>query len=226
MKNRSQINFTKINIGCGYDKKDDYINVDINADCHPDILISNNDDSEILRNHYELVYARDVLEHIYREKTLETLLNWSDYLKIGGEVELQTSDIVGIIDLIKTDTSWNNHYGMTICMFGNQTIDGDFHYTGFTHKTLQVFMIAAGFEIIDMHTKDGWLLNCRAQKVQDWTNHNPEDDIVKFAFQSALGRLPEDFHYTIYKDYLAKDILKSIWSSPERLVKVARDLSL
>ena len=226
MPQKEQLKFSQINIGSGYDYKDNFINVDVDPACKPDILIIDNDDSEILRNHYELVYAKDVLEHISRDNTLQTLLNWSDYLKIGGILNVETSDIEGIIDIMREDSSFANQYGMTICMFGNQKHPGDFHYTGFTQKTLSVFLKAAGFDILSIETKDRWLINATAKKVHDWSFFDNKENIVDYAFKTALGRLPDPYHYIYFNDKPEKEILFSIWSSKERLFKSAIDNDL
>src|ERR1041384_6056075 len=59
---------TRINVGCGYDKRPGYLNIDVDPACSPDILIVNEDDSLVPRGHFEEVVANDVLEHVPRAK--------------------------------------------------------------------------------------------------------------------------------------------------------------
>lgn len=43
----------KLNIGCGYDKRDGYLNIDSDPACCPDILIIDNDLSGLPKGHFE-----------------------------------------------------------------------------------------------------------------------------------------------------------------------------
>lgn len=212
----------RLNIGCGYDKREGYLNVDMEPACEPDLLVTPDDDSAIPRGHFVEVHARDVLEHIPRSKTLEALLNWSDYLVDGGRLNLQTSNVEGVIDMMRANPVFDHQFGMTICLFGNQTQDGDFHFTGFTELTLRVHLLAAGFEIDSMETVDGWLLKATARKVEDWTASLGADDLVGAGFQAAFGRDPDPHNRVVLSGVAPKDALRSIWSSPERLYVTAR----
>ena len=60
----------KLNIGCGYDKREGYLNVDVDPACAPDLLIRDGDYSPIPRRQFEEVLAKDVLEHIPRAQTI------------------------------------------------------------------------------------------------------------------------------------------------------------
>lgn len=55
----------KINIGCGYNKKDGFINIDGDVKCSPDILMDLEIDNIPLEdNSVEFVQAHHILEHI------------------------------------------------------------------------------------------------------------------------------------------------------------------
>ena len=75
---------TKINIGCGYDKRPDFLNIDSDPACAPDILIINNDLSGLPQGHFEEAIALDVLEHIPRAQMMGALFDWAALLKTGG----------------------------------------------------------------------------------------------------------------------------------------------
>ena len=84
---------TKINMGCGRDKRPGYLNVDTDPAASLDILLVNGDDSMIPRQHFVEVLARDVLEHIPRAQTLAALLDWADYLVDGGKLTDKGRDL-------------------------------------------------------------------------------------------------------------------------------------
>ena len=51
----------KLNVGCGYDKRPDYLNIDVDPACEPDVLIVDNDFSPIPTGYFDEVLAKDVL---------------------------------------------------------------------------------------------------------------------------------------------------------------------
>jgi len=65
--------FTKMNYGCGYDKKKGYLNVDLDPACNPDYLVQNYDLAPLPRQHFREIYAKDILEHVKRSQTLNIL---------------------------------------------------------------------------------------------------------------------------------------------------------
>jgi len=96
---------SRLNVGCGYDKRAGYLNIDIHAACEPDILIRDGDYSAIPHDHFEEVYAHDVLEHFPRRQTLGVLLDWASWLKTGGKLLCQTTSILGAADHLQRGTS-------------------------------------------------------------------------------------------------------------------------
>jgi len=216
----------KLNIGCGYDKREGYVNVDVDPACEPDILVSLSDDGGIPRQYFEEVLAHDVLEHIPRSSTLAALLTWSDYLALGGRLVIQTSNVEGVIDMMRSHPRFDHQYGMTICMFGNQAHPGDFHYTGFAELTLRVYLMAAGFIVESMETVEGWLLTAVCRKVEDWTCDVNASDVVAAGFQRAFGRDQDPHNWVALDGVPPKEALHRIWSSPERLFVTARRYGL
>jgi hypothetical protein len=230
--------YTKINFGCGYDKKDGFLNVDVDAACNPDLLIKNDDYSVIPQNHFEEIYAKDVLEHISRADTLSALLDWASYLKPGGKLMVETTNILGVAKQLQSHPKFADQYGWTICLYGNQVHPGDFHHTGFTKTTLTVQLLAAGFKIDSIREVDDWLFYIDCHKVSDWTkvlhdNRNKSDKAFTTAiFKSAFGRKPDADGQTHILEGLRTNSLsreqavKHLFSSPERLFYTAKQNKL
>lgn len=185
----------RINLGCGYDKRPGYLNVDVDPACRPDLLLDPADDSVIPRGHFREVYARDVLEHIPRPQTLHALLNWASYLQPEGRLVLQTSHILGVARKLGQMPSFADQYGWTICLFGNQAHPGDFHFTGFTETTLRVFLGAAGFSIESLEEREGWLFHVAAVKREDLfaplQERAGDDAFITRIYRDILGRAPD-----------------------------------
>jgi hypothetical protein len=210
-----------LNIGCGYDKRPGYLNIDMDPACEPDFLVGPDNADDLPADYFQKVLAKDVLEHIPRTQTLSALLQWARYLQLGGRLELQTSSIYGVVDMMRQQESFAYHYGMTVCMFGSQAHPGDFHYTGFTEQTLRVHLLAAGFMPISVKLCDGWLFHVQAMKYEDWTTEPAEGDKIAFLSERALGRQPDPHHYSVFEHISYLEAARIVYGSSERLFYVA-----
>ena len=223
----------RLNFGCGYDKREGYLNVDSDPACEPDVLLVDNDLSVLPRHGFDEILAHDVLEHIPRAVTPAILLEWADLLTDGGKLVLQTSSIEGVASQLADNPSFRDQHGWTICLFGNQAHPGDFHLTGFTDMTLSVHLLAAGFRVDSMWVTDHWLLHAEATKVADWTDvveqHATSDDeeFLAAAYRAMLDRESDDSGRVHFTNALAegrasrRDVVKELGSSPEHLFVVA-----
>lgn len=77
----------KLNLGCGFFKKEGYINVDSNPDMYPDILYDLNvEPYPFPADHFELIEADHVIEHLDRPfdimKEIHRILKNNGMLKI------------------------------------------------------------------------------------------------------------------------------------------------
>jgi len=222
----------KLNLGCGYDKREGYLNVDVDPACAPDILILDEDYSRIPRRHFEEVLAKDVLEHIPRTQTLAALLDFSDYLVDGGKLILQTSSILGVAAKLQETNRYADHHGWTICLFGNQAHPGDFHHTGFTDVTLTVQLRAAGFKVDSLELRDDWLFHAEASKVENWAAaaEDPairhDRDFLQAVYRQAFFRDVDETGTTHWGNALRagatrKHVARELFSAPERLFRIA-----
>lgn len=225
-----------LNVGCGYDKRTGFLNVDMDPNCQPDLLIKDNDFSVLPRRYFDKLIAYDVLEHIHRSETPNALLEWADLMSIDAQVEVETSNVLAIVDLMRANNSYANHANCTIYMYGNQMHAGDYHLTGFTEITLRVQMAAAGFEIDSFIHHMDWILLAKGRKVEDWAElvdtgtHLSNSDFIVAAYEAALFRSPEEPFHSMEVGWLdsgEKDrraILKKLYASDERRLKIAATL--
>jgi predicted SAM-dependent methyltransferase len=220
-----------INIGCGYDKRPGFLNVDSDPACEPDILLAGNDFSHLPKRAFEHALAHDVLEHIERTETANALLEWVDLLKIGGTMALQTSSVLGVAKLMERHQNYCDHANFTIYLFGNQQHPGDYHHTGFTEQTLRVHLISAGLEVIDLALIDHWLFAVETRKVSDWSAladaGMDNADFIAAACREALFREPEEVFANLWLGWLdagahdQRGILKMLYASEERRLRIA-----
>lgn len=230
---RTKVIPVKLNFGCGYDQREGYYNVDSDPACKPDLLLVDNDLSAIPRNHFDEVLARDVLEHIPRPQALAVVLEWVDMLRTDGVLKVQTSSIEGVAERLAALPSFADHYAWTLCLFGNQAHPGDFHFNGFTNRSLHVHLLAAGLQVDGIWLEDQWLLSAQGTKTASWTDAldgtdtMSVDEFVAHVFRAALGRDPDDLGGTHLRRELdrgrltRREALKMLMSSPERLFNTA-----
>lgn len=224
---------SKLNFGCGYDQRDGYYNVDSDPACNPDLLLVDHDLSSIPRNHFEEVLARDVLEHIPRTQSLAVILEWVDMLRVGGVLHVQTSSIEGVAERLAANPSFAEHHAWTLCLFGNQAHPGDFHFTGFTNRSLHVHLLAAGLQVDGIWLDEFWLLGAQGTKTSSWTDalENADrmkvDEFVDHIFAVAFGREPDRDGGAHMRTELKagrisrREALKTLMASPERLFRTA-----
>lgn len=228
----------KLNFGCGYDKRAGYYNVDSDPACQPDLLLVDNDLSVLPRDYFHEILARDVLEHIPRTMSLAVILEWVDMLSMGGLLHVQTSSIEGVAERLAANPAYADQHGWTQCLFGTQAHRGDFHFTGFTHRTLTVHLLAAGLQIDGIWLEDHWLLASQTTKTSSWTDGLADTDSMKIEqfvdhiYRVAFNREPDRYGGEHMRTELGagritrRDALKQLMSSPERLFGTATAYSL
>lgn len=145
----------KVNLGCGVNYKQGWINIDkfsIKADLHSDINKLNINNESV-----DLIYCSHVLEHI---PFTEEKIVWDEIyriLKFGGDLWFIVPDFLWVIQqMINAKDEWNNFYKITddildpqygfgfgpgndiihgelmTHVFGNQINEGQYHRNAYT----------------------------------------------------------------------------------------------
>lgn len=224
----------KLNIGCGYNKINGYVNIDVDPACSPDILIVNNDLSIFEDGEFDEVLATDVLEHISHKYTMHALLEWARILKLGGRLKLQTSLVYGVVDIMRNCPKFATEFNFMRCLFGNQEHPGDFHHNAFTERTLAAYLHAAGFSVHGFCIKDQWLISCDVEKVADWrallAADVGDEEFVKRSYISVLHRFPAEELHTYVAQLQAgrsrDDLLRTLVASPENLYNIGASMDV
>jgi glycosyltransferase involved in cell wall biosynthesis len=185
----------KVNLGCGFDNRTGYLNIDLN-DFHGADLVSDVTRLDLLPSlHYEQAVANDVLEHIPRAKCQNALKEWNRILQFDGMLILQVPNVIGLLKLL-TDAdqqSFEAQNHLLQCLFGTQGYSGDFHYNGFTEVTLRSLLISSGFELITIKERDVWLFEVEAKKIthrerDKWIDAKTDEEFVRQAYANIIGR--------------------------------------
>ena len=154
----------KLNLGCGFDHRAGYLNVDFVEAHSPDLLSDVRILSELEKGSFEEILARDVLEHLPRTDTAATLDRWSELLVTGGRLVIRTTDVIGLAGMLSHHRGPSDQLVLLQNLFGTQAYDGDYHLTGFTESSLRWQLHQAGLEVVSMERFDHWLLDCVAVK--------------------------------------------------------------
>jgi predicted SAM-dependent methyltransferase len=156
----------KLNLGCGFDIRSGYLNIDFQDFHHPDLVADIRKLDMLPSEFYEEIIARDCLEHFPRCDTEPALAEWSRLLQSGGILKLRVPNLIGLLELflMESKQSVEDHKLLVQCMYGTQAYNGDWHFTGFTRILLEHYLEKAGFHNIKLTSKDHWLFDVTCEK--------------------------------------------------------------
>jgi hypothetical protein len=156
----------RLNLGCGWDHRAGYLNVDLQDFHKPDLVADVTDLALLPDGSYREIVAQDILEHISRTKTLDVLTRWSQLLAPGGTLTLRVPsllDLVALFDRPENQARARQELLMQ-SLFGTQAYDGDYHLTSFTRPLLTDYLTTAGLRVTRWELKDEWLFDVDAAK--------------------------------------------------------------
>ena len=156
----------RINLGCGFDHRDGYLNVDFQDFHHPDLVADVRDLGMLPSGYYEELIAQDVLEHLPRTEVLAALREWSRLLAPGGQLVLRVPDIIGLAKLLAERQDLAEQEILLQNLYGTQAYSGDFHFFGFTEVVLRHYLALAGLEVAELRHRDQWLFDAVAVRVE------------------------------------------------------------
>lgn len=157
----------KLNLGCAKDIKKGYKNVDLHYR-HPDVI---NEDISCLSfvedNSVEEIIAKDIIEHLPLQKSIECLRTWYGYLQDEGTIHIQTTNFPAIISAYAMgiwDLGVLNYMlfaGVNYTDVGSQ--ECDFHKSTYSLHDLRHILESIGYTVIE--TKE--------DKIDDRLRNNP-----------------------------------------------------
>lgn len=204
----------KINLGCGFDKRDGFLNIDINAFHHPDLVCDVTNLQILPSSYYKYAIANDILEHIPRLKTRNVLREWNRILLIDGRLELRVPNVSGLLSLLrkKRNRTPAMHDKLLQRLFGTQSYHGDFHYTAFTDVLIIDMLHEAGFVVESMGIKEEWLFEVLARKVADRHVDSifflSDEEFLFATYKKLLGREPDPEGYEYYLNSIRSGIVR------------------
>lgn len=178
---------TRMNVGCGYDTRAGYFNVDLQPKHNPDLVADATHLPMLPSGHFEEILAQDVLEHFERERTQPALDEWSRLLQPDGVLILRVPSLLDMFEMLSAPDHREFEKAQSIVhlMYGTQAYTGDYHLTGFTPALLDGYLRRAGLLICEASLLHGWLFDIRARR----TDHlESATEFVQGAYFRILGR--------------------------------------
>ncbi len=228
----------KLNLGCGNDYREGYVNVDMNASHRVDLESDVTWLKTIADRSCVEVLAQDVLEHIPRARGATALKEWNRVLENGGTLRLRVPSLIHLLGLLKDENrqSVQEQKQLIQCLYGTQGYEGDFHFNGYTEVTLRQDLLAAGFELTQLEIVDEWLFDAEARKVR----HTAPDAVLRMAsdedfiatlYKTLLGRAPGPeglaYYLAVLKNGITREAAQeSVASSAEAVSRAERQRSL
>lgn len=149
---------TKLHLGCGNVRLEDFINIDSRKTPATDMLM---DIAELSfsDNSIDVIYCCNVLEHISYLIVPDILKEWHRVLCQGGELILRVPDLdINIVNYIKGriyhfgKDIWNDNY-MGEILGGGQGYETSFHKSFFTYEYLKGILLNVGFSKVQRVNK-------------------------------------------------------------------------
>lgn len=158
------LNGLKLNLGCGFDKRDGYLNIDIRTDVGADVVMNlDNIPYPFADNSAEEVIAKDILEHFSFRDIERMIRELHRILKSGGKLVIQTPDleqIMGSIGRGEISGFWNISYWL----YGGQDYRENCHKLIFTKDELKLLLEKIGFRVDNLYS-GGTNLVCDAVRI-------------------------------------------------------------
>ena len=145
MKNSKNTNqLTKVNLGCGFDYRQGWVNVDALTKFKPDSIHDLHSPLPLTNESVDYVLAQDILEHFTKEDLLRLLSDLSRITRIGGLVEIRVPSVTAITNRLRKFPEARNQF-----LYGATAHTGIFgaHKVGFTPEYLVFLFISNGFEL-------------------------------------------------------------------------------
>lgn len=129
----------KLNVGCGSDVREGYVNIDLNSKDSRVVLGDVSDLSEYEDESVDEVLALDIVEHFPLKEVEGVLGEWCRVLKRGGVLRLMTPDVDVVMQMFykkagSGEISWRR---LSEIVYGNQKNDFQFHKVIFSFAWLE-----------------------------------------------------------------------------------------
>jgi predicted SAM-dependent methyltransferase len=144
----------RLHLGCGFEKWDEYINIDLNKEIsNPDIISDAASLPFIKDNSVDTIESYHLIEHFGHHKVIKAFIEWKRCLKPGGEIIFETPNLGPVLEeFCKMKANSGEVVGdfgdgsIYETIYGGQKDIGNYHLACFTIGTLMLLLKMAGFK--------------------------------------------------------------------------------
>jgi ubiquinone/menaquinone biosynthesis C-methylase UbiE len=147
----------RLHLGCGEQHFDGYLNLDyppsshnvmqVQADAWANILTLDFPDQSV-----DEVRLHHVFEHFNRVTALAMLIKWHRWLKVGGQLCIETPDLMGSAKTLLSDKSFKTKMGVARHLAGDQAATWAYHLEHWFPERYKHTLGQLGFENIKVET--------------------------------------------------------------------------
>ena len=147
-----------LNVGCGDRTFEEYppgykcINYDQRKLSKVDEVGDVKDLSRYPDEHFNYIFASDIIEHFPITQTKKILTEWKRVLMVGGIMEFRMPNLMTICKKYV-----NREYDAKLTswlLYGGQEYPGNFHYVGFDRAFFNTVILPLGFKEIEYKDAD------------------------------------------------------------------------
>lgn len=177
----------RMNVGCGYDVRPGYLNVDLHERHGPDLVADVTSLSMLPSDWFTEIVAQDVLEHVERHRVEIALTEWARLLAPEGVIQVRVPSLELLFRMLAHPKNRPADEAAKVIhlMYGTQAYTGDYHLAGFTAPVLEKHLNDAGLQICKADIAHGWCFDVHARKT---TTLQDAGEFVYSAYFRVLGR--------------------------------------
>ncbi len=179
----------RLNLGCGYQKLEEYINIDSIERFNPDFIHDLSKPLPFPENSVHEIQAMDLFEHFDKYIRYIVMENWANILVKGGKINLQVPNMAHILSLegkVDIESLMELIYGETMIASKAYSWHYGNHKWGYTRKSLFEFGRIFGiyFSILDVNGN----IKAEGIKMQDMEFDNEKIKIYSFGNDKGVGK--------------------------------------
>ncbi len=128
----------KLNLGCGLDHKEGFVNIDAVAAVNPDLLHDLHQPLPFADNSVSEILAQDILEHFTKEDSQKVVAEICRVLKKNGTLKIRVPNVDDIVERFANDPETRNEF-----LYGTTLHTGIFgaHKVGYSKEYLITLML-------------------------------------------------------------------------------------
>ena len=148
----------KLNLGCGNDIKEGYINIDRYNNLGLVDIISDISSLPFKNKSVDKIYNAHVIEHISLNDIYAVMSEWRRVLVDGGILELHLPDLETEVNHWLNSSDENKWFSVHR-IFGSQSHKGNSHLCGFNKGSLRMFLESFDFQIKDLEIRNNGVMD-------------------------------------------------------------------